>query len=183
MPAYGMIFIFDSGSYLSLIPLNGKIFLISIVLLGTLILPLSFIPVLNYLKIVNNIEMEKTSERVFPLLLTSIFFFLTYYLLRRFPIPLINSFILASTLCVFINFLINLKWKVSSHLIGVGGFTGLVSVVSIRIHSDVFLYLILAIAISGLAGFARLRLDKHTPAQVYTGFLLGYCTMLAINFL
>jgi len=33
---------------------------------------------------------------------------------------------------------------------------------------------------SGLTGFARLKLQAHTPAQIYSGFALGFLTIMAL---
>jgi membrane-associated phospholipid phosphatase len=38
----------------------------------------------------------------------------------------------------------------------------------------------LSLVISGLVGFARLKLGAHTPAQVYAGFGLGMFTILSL---
>ncbi len=183
MPTLGMVFILNSGNYMSYLPFEAKTFLISIVILGTLILPLSMVPVFSYFRVISNIEIDKASERTFPLLITSILYFMTYYFTRRFPLPIINAFLLAASLAVFINFLINLRWKISSHMIGLGGLTALMSALSFRLHVDITLFLIIGILISGLAGFARLQLQKHSSFQVYGGYFLGYLVSLAVFFL
>ncbi len=62
--------------------------------------------------------------------------------------------------------IINLYWKISAHLIGVGiPF----ATFFFLFQSDVF-YLIL---IPIIVGWARLTLKVHTPMQVFFGFLLG----------
>jgi len=38
----------------------------------------------------------------------------------------------------------------------------------------------LSLLISGMTGFARLKLKEHTPAQVYAGFLVGFFTILGL---
>jgi membrane-associated phospholipid phosphatase len=39
------------------------------------------------------------------------------------------------------------------------------------------------IIISGLVGFARLQLQAHNPAQVYTGFIVGFTGMIALLYI
>jgi hypothetical protein len=40
----------------------------------------------------------------------------------------------------------------------------------------------MGILISGIAGFARLKLEEHRPSEIYAGYLLGFSVM-AIVFL
>jgi membrane-associated phospholipid phosphatase len=43
-----------------------------------------------------------------------------------------------------------------------------------------FMPLIIIIFVSGLVATARLKLNAHTPAQVYTGFLAGFIIELGL---
>lgn len=173
MPSIGLFFILNSGTYISLMATEGKWLLFLLVGIGTLILPLSFIPIFSYLHITHTLELDAPRERVFPLLVTSSLYFLTYIVLRKFPIEIISNFILVASISVAINLTVNLFWKVSSHMIGMGGLTGILLVMMIKYQAHITYYLILVILIAGLVGFARLQLQKHTPAQVYTGFFIG----------
>ena len=70
------------------------------------------------------------------------------------------------------------KWKVSAHMIGIGGLIGLIISLSVLYSVSMMLYLILATMLSGLIGFARLSLNAHSPAQVYAGLGTGFMVML-----
>jgi membrane-associated phospholipid phosphatase len=177
MPTIGMLMIFSSGTYLSYIPIEGKKLILTVVFAGTFLLPLSLLPVFFYLRVIKNIEMNENSRRSIPLLTTSIFYFFTFWIIKRFPVPFINVFIFATALCVVLNLLINLKWKISSHLIGSGGLTGLSTALFLRLNADIVNMLIITLLITGITGFARLKLNAHTPSQVYSGFLLGFATV------
>lgn len=174
MPTLGLVIIFNSGTYMSSFPWEGKQLLLTIVLSGTFILPLCFLPLFYYFKIIRNIEMEDASQRIIPLLVTLTLYIGTFYTMRRMPIPFINLFILSSTLCVLLNTIIVLFWKISSHLIGIGGLVGLVAGLVFRLDADMPVFFIAVILIAGLIGTARLKLNAHTPSQVYAGFFLGF---------
>ena len=62
--------------------------------------------------------------------------------------------------------------KISSHLIGLGyhGFDNRNVFKGGRRHT---IWLVIILLISGITGFARLRLRPHTPAQVYVGYFTG----------
>ena len=63
-------------------------------------------------------------------------------------------------------------WKISLHLIGIGGVLGVF--LALQIIKGGLLNLIVAlILVSGILAFARLKEKAHSPAQVYAGFLLG----------
>jgi membrane-associated phospholipid phosphatase len=47
-------------------------------------------------------------------------------------------------------------------------------------QTDVKLFVIMAILIAGLTGSARIKLNAHTPAQVYTGFAAGLLPQLLL---
>jgi hypothetical protein len=183
MSTVGLLFIFKSGTYLSYIPFEAKRVIFYLFLSGTFIIPLCFIPIFLYFKLIENIKIDSPTHRIFPLLVTGLLYFSTYYILSKYPIPFINLFLLSASICVLINACITPWWKVSSHLIGAGGLTGLVISMFFRLNADISGLLIIAILISGLIGFARLRLNSHTQLQVYGGFFIGFfivCGMILI---
>lgn len=65
-------------------------------------------------------------------------------------------------------------------MMALGGLMATIIGFSFLIHQDIRIYLFLIIFISGITGTARLKLDAHTPSQVYTGFLLGASVMLGL---
>lgn len=73
---------------------------------------------------------------------------------------------------------INFFWKISVHSIGVGGINGLLIGISRIMEAEITPLLFLSVLIAGLVGFARLKLNAHNYSQVYTGFLLGFFTIL-----
>lgn len=182
MPTLGLLAILFSGSYLSMMPTQAKTILIIVTAIGTFILPISMVPLYSFFNIIKNVEMEPRENRLFPYLITTIFYFSTYFFLRKFPIPFINSFILASAICILANAIINYWWKISSHTTGIGGIIGLLITLTLRLNAEVVTFFIIAIIIAGLIGFARLRLEAHTPKQVYAGYLLGFIVVAGITY-
>jgi membrane-associated phospholipid phosphatase len=57
---------------------------------------------------------------------------------------------------------------------------GAITGVNLTAYVDLTLFVILAVVICGLVGFARLKLNAHTQAQVYAGFFAGFSLMLAL---
>lgn len=183
MPSLGLLMIFNSGTYLSYIPFEAKKMIFLIVFAGTFVIPVSFIPVFIYFKIINNVEVESSSQRIVPLAVTGVVYFCTFYMLRAIPVPFINVFIFSAFLCIILNAIIVSKWKISSHLISIGGITGMVLSLSFRMNADILNYLILIILVAGILGYSRLKLKSHSPAQVYFGFLLGLIVVSVLMFI
>ncbi|MCD4731100.1 MAG: hypothetical protein K8R74_10890 [Bacteroidales bacterium] len=125
--------------------------------------------------------METREERVFPLIMTTIFFFISYYMLRDIKIlETFLFFLIGSTLLLIITLLINFLTKISIHMIGIGGMTGALIGLSLRTNADLVVLINLSLFLSGLTGYARLKLKAHNQPQIYTGFLCGLLIMLAI---
>ena len=174
MPVYGILILFNSGTFLSYLPRSVKNIVLIIIAVNTIILPLSVVPLYLSQKIIKSIHMVTSRERIIPLVMNSLFFYLGFYLLNRLQVPeLIKIYVLASFSVVVVTLLVSLKWKISIHMIGIGGLTGAIISISWHLGVDMKAVWMGLILCSGLIGFARLELNKHTPAQVYSGFFIG----------
>ena len=174
MPVYGILILFNSGTFLSYLPKSVKNIVLIIIAVNTIILPLSVVPLYLSQKIIKSIHMVTSRERIIPLVMNSLFFYLGFYLLNRLQVPeLIKIYVLASFSVVVVTLLVSLKWKISIHMIGIGGLTGAIISISWHLGVDMKAVWMGLILCSGLIGFARLELNKHTPAQVYSGFFIG----------
>lgn len=128
--------------------------------------------------------MEKGTDRVLPLIFSSISFYMGYLILGRIlSFPVFQIFLIASILVQIALVIISLQWKISAHAAAIGGLVGGFFALSIRLQENPIFILILLILISGMVCTSRLILQKHTNSQVYAGFLLGLLVMgLAILF-
>ena len=69
--------------------------------------------------------------------------------------------------------LVNIFWKISAHMVGIGGLLGIMITISSRLQINLHYLLIALVLIAGLVAFSRLKLNEHNSAQIYCGFLLG----------
>lgn len=175
MPTYGLIILFQVKTYVShAIPFKAKMTLLGIVFVNTVLLPVIMIYFMKLRGLITSFHMDDKKERILPYIVTAIFYFTTFYILRKFQLPsVIYLLVLGSTCLLIIALVINFWWKISAHMIGVGGlagaYTGIAFYLSINMGGLISVILVLA----GLVGFARLKLKSHTQAQIYTGFLAG----------
>jgi hypothetical protein len=179
VPTYTLAIIFNLKYFFSyLIPLKYKLLLIANVFGFTFLLPLGIIYLLLKLSYVKSYQMQMKNERAFPLLTTCLFYYLTYYLFRSISIPsLITSFFFMSALISLVTLIINFFWKISLHMIALGSLAGMLFAVSFRLNIDTSFWIIILLFCTGFAGFARLKLNAHSPMQVYSGFVTGFLLM------
>ncbi len=182
VPTYAFAILLTMPAYFSaLMPAEAKWMVIGLIFATTCLLPTLFIIVMIKTGMVSTTYLSKKEDRTMPYIVSIIFFYLTYYLLKRIQIsPVYYYFMIGAT---FLNILImgiNLFWKISSHMASIGAFAGMMVGLSYFLGTFYLSLIAMAIIIAGLTGFARLKLGAHTPAQVYSGFLLGFFTMMAL---
>ena len=180
MPTIGIMIMMFTDSYVSFIPFQAKKMMILLTAIGTLILPALMIPLFIMQGKISNIELDERKERIYPLALTSIFYLLTFILFLRIPVfSLVHSFMLGTLLSVVAAFIISMKWKISTHMMGIGGLAALVLVLSFKLDLHLIYPLIGVIIAAGLTGSSRIYLEAHTEEQVYIGFGAGFLIVLA----
>ena len=182
VPTFSLLVIFSLNSYISLlVPGHAKHVLIWIVVLTTFMFPALFIFFLYKRGMIKSLSMGNREERIVPLILTAIFYFLMFYIVRRSQLDIIyNLLFLGSALLIVLAIIISLYWKISMHMMGVGGMMGAFIGVSMAAYVDMAFWVVMATLVCGLVGFARLKLQAHTPAQVYAGFFAGFLLMLSL---
>jgi membrane-associated phospholipid phosphatase len=126
---------------------------------------------------VGNMTLEHRPERNLPFFFTTLCFGVTAYLFYQEPYfdRLFFYLMILVTVSVFLTFLFSFRWKISAHAVGLGGALGILFLLNKLLPENQLLYLIVAtIILSGLVLSARLALEAHSPAEVYSGFLLGF---------
>jgi len=182
MPTYAMLLLFNVDThYLMVLPDDYQLILLAFVFSFTFFLPAISMFFLLKLKVIDSLEMKLSKERPIPLIIVALFFYATYHLLRQFPLNTIFTvFMLGATLLVLFSLLINYLSKISIHMVALGGLLGTFIGFSFLLHQDIRIYMYLVILVSGITGTARLKLDAHSSAQVYSGFSMGILVMLGL---
>ena len=153
-----------------------------IILIGTcvfsLILPLLSVFILLLTKKIDSLEMPKKEERFLPILFASIWMILGFYFMKEIfsYAPIMKSIYLGAIYVVLISLLITKKWKISLHMLAIGGATGVFIMLEFLFGQNLMLLLI-TILISGILGFSRLSLKAHSLNQIYAGFIVGNVIM------
>lgn len=174
MPFYSLALLFVYTNFFNLYIGQTLRFLLP-VLVFTFVIPSLFTIVLVKMRYVKDLFLSTQSERILPYM---IFFVsnlsLTFFFYQAHVMFWFLGLIAAPAIIAFIGLIINFFWKISAHMLGIGGVIG--GVLSVCFHvkatSPILLFSILFV-IAGFLGVSRLYLKASTAAQVYVGFLLG----------
>lgn len=177
MATYGCLLIFygiKETVYDFMTPGETKWRMSLVVFLFSFMFPVLNIAILYKLRRIPSLTLSNQKDRTFPYVMTGLFYFGLFYLLKDINIwNSIKLFILGGGLGIMLTALINLKYKISAHMVGLGGLLGALVSLSYMIKFDMTPYYMAVIIVTGLVAMSRLYLQEHRPSQIYTGFLLG----------
>jgi membrane-associated phospholipid phosphatase len=175
VPLYSLILIFNANTYITYaVHDEVKLFIYGITVMNTIILPMGVFYYFYKAKLIDSLHMHTARERSLPFLTIVVFQMSTFYVFSQAPMPsLFPNLVLGAAISVATAFIINLKWKVSIHMLGMGGIVGTLIGLMLRYQVDAVSLVMALVILSGFVGYARLRLNAHTPLQVYVGFVLG----------
>lgn len=145
----------------------------------TYIMPLVSIPIYYIIIKFSKHSVSEQHQRIFLLLSTAIIYAMSYRILHKIEVyQLVSYYILLCSLLMFISLIITYFWKISLHMIGIGGFTGVILILSYAQHAlpvSILPYCFLA---AGIVGTSRLFLKAHSILQIYVGFVTGLITSI-----
>jgi hypothetical protein len=182
IPTYLIAVLMNLNIFFALmIPEEAKWKIIVLVLITSAIFPLLILYGMYRLKLVKSLTIESREERLYPYIATTIFFFLSCYMIWQINIsPVYYYCLLGASLLALMTLLINIFWKISAHTIAMGGALGVLISLQSVLLIDLLWLIAVTILISGAVGFARLRAGAHTQAQIYTGYIVGFLTTLLL---
>lgn len=185
MPIYGLLLLFNIKSYFSFeLILKARLLLLAFVFVTTVLFPLLIVALMKRQGFIENYQMKNREERRFPYLITAIFYFIAYQILRQMQFPEVYSFyFMGATFLLATVVILNIWWKISIHMVGLGGISGMMCGLAITLSLNIFFLISLTILASGIVGYARLKLETHKSSEIYLGFLMGFCIMLGLYLL
>ena len=159
--------------------------IVLVVWLTTFAIPALSLGILKYTGNISSLKLQNRKERLLPFFYITIFYgFTAYYFSRQMLVTDITSGIfILTTIMILAASVVTFFWKISVHSVSMGGVVGLLFIITAMLPDTPVNYLLLAaILISGLVLSARLKLQAHTPEQVYMGFVLGLLISFMIIF-
>jgi hypothetical protein len=192
MPTYlfAIFFYFSPESInTDIMGLKVRLSLLSLIFIGTFLLPSLAVFYLHRMGFVKNLQLENLEERRLPYLITTLIYgYISYFLgvkmVQSTSLPPQIGIVLASiTLSILVVGMVSLWWQISAHAVGISGLVGALLGILIKFGTESLFYPALASIIAlGLVIAARLHLNAHTKAQVLWGTFLGLLISLTTVF-
>ncbi len=175
MPIYSvaLLFVYTHFRY---IYVNQFFTLLIPTVLFTFLIPGMLIYIMMRVGIISDLTLLKRRDRFAPYAVTMLCFGFLIYHFYNLALPLwFLLMLVAPIVTMILATIITLWWKISAHMFGVSSLLGGVMSISYFVErGNPYLLFILLFVISGMVGVSRLILRRHTPNQVYAGFLLGF---------
>jgi len=182
-PLWGMLALL-TFSYLSALPFSYKVFLIAMVYIFTILIPRTGI---NLFRIVNkwtHSQLSHREHRHLPYILTVVSYATCLILMTKMNVAMFfKGIVMAALVSQIICVVVNAWWKISTHMVGMGGLVGALIAFSNLFYFNPAIPACVLILLSGALGTSRIILRQHSVAQVAVGFAVGFiCTMFFILF-
>lgn len=181
LPILGLLILFIF-SYLSLLPLTYKLFLLLMFYLFTVFLPTALIRFYRRYQGWTLIELGSRERRAIPYVISIFSYLLCYYIMAATHVPHFMGSILIAALviqvaCAIINFFI----KISTHTAAIGGVTGALLAFSVIFSFNPVWWLCIVLLLAGMVGTSRMILRQHSLRQVVLGYLAGVaCSFVSV---
>ena len=174
VPLYVLGFMLLTDGFLSRLPASIKSYLAWIVVLYAAIVPMLSIAFMRGLGLLKNFGLHSQRSRLLPLLVGAISYVLCAITLSDVAVAtIIRKFVLAAACCEVLALIVTPFWKISLHLICMGGVTAVFTLLSVAGAGQHFWALVATILLSGALASARLHLGAHNPSQIAVGYFGG----------
>ncbi|MDD2551825.1 MAG: hypothetical protein PHO84_07325 [Dysgonamonadaceae bacterium] len=144
--------------------------------LFTFVVPGFLIYLMFRLNVISDLSLLKRKDRFAPYAITILCFGFLIYHFYTSGLPLwFLMMLIAPIITMAVASIITLWWKISAHMFGISSLVGgVMSICYFVEKSNPYLLFMLLFVLSGMVGVSRLILRRHTPNQVYAGFVLGF---------
>ncbi len=186
-PSYGVLMALSISPKV-LEPIGSRFKLLLIIFGITCVLPMATISVLHNFKLIKDKRLLKREERLIPYITGTIYYLVAvWYMAYTHEPRWLVMFAAGGALACLISTLVNIKWKISAHMAGIGGVLALLwqlDAMNLEVISPVWMvfFILFTIGLCGVLGSARMLLKRHTLFQVLAGFFNGFiCVSLMMR--
>ena len=161
-------------SYLRIMPFQYKLIVLAVVYCFTILMPMLTIFLFQKINGWGIKELSHREKRFIPYILTIMAYVFCLLMMYKLNLPrYMSGIILATLIAMVICIFINLKWKISEHMTGMGGVVGGLIAFSFLFNYNPVWWLCFFLLIAGMLGTSRIILKQHTLGQVLSGFVVG----------
>lgn len=179
MPVYGTLLAFGL-SILAFTGMGVRIAFVGVVFAFNVLIPSLAVIILKRMGFVRDIGLNDRDERLVPYLicitgLVGTALFMSY---KGAPEWLV-MFYYGGAAAGLVEVVINRWWKISVHSAGIAGLVAMLLHLLLYDYSlpSTFAWLLVAVALAGMLGSARIWLGRHTLGQILAGYAVGFCAV------
>jgi len=165
--------------------LKYRLLLLIVIVLFTVVVPRLMIYIFRKSGNFSRWQFDARTNRHIQYAISLICYIACFFLLKRmdvygFVACVVVSAIIAQVVC----FIINMWWKISVHMVGVGGWIGFVGVFSYRFGFDPVMPTCVILLFAGILGTCQMFFRQHNLVQIIAGFFVGMiCARLSFYFI
>ena len=184
LPLLGLAVLFTFSS-LNMLALSYRLQVLLLVYFFTILLPTFLIHLYRRSQGWTLIELGQKRRRMVPYAISILCYLTCIWLMQRLHIyHFVPSILMAALLIQMVCALINVWWKVSTHMAGIGGVTGALIIFSELFSFNPVWWLCLVLILAGVLGTSRMILRQHSLPQVVCGYAVGLvCSFFGIIYL
>lgn len=170
-------------SYLCVLPTEYKIYIFILVAFTTVIVPYLGIDMIRIMMKWTHLQMSHREHRHLPYVLTLLSYTACLYIMSENRVPMfLRGVVLSALVAQLVCVIMNAFWKISTHMVGMGGLVGALTSFILLFRFNALFLLCSLIIISGAVGSARITLRQHSVSQVFGGFFIGFiCSLVFIT--
>ena len=174
--AFFVLFFF---TYLTILPLFYRLFVLTIVYIFTIALPTFGFYLYRRLMGWRLGAYRDRKKRLIPYFIVLLCYLACYLLMTRLNLPrYMYGIIMGTAIATTVSAIANFRWKIAEHMIPMGGTVAGLIIFSFLLNYNPLILLSLSILASGALGSARIILKHHTAGEVLGGFLIGFFSIL-----
>ncbi len=182
MPTYGMIIAFQLSTYQILLT-TDKLIVIAVIAALTCVIPAVLFVVMKYFGILTDVHLNNRRERFLPYAIIIVCYVVAALYLFNINAPTwMWMFLFGAGVASLVSLVVNIVWKISAHMAGIGGIIGLLC----KINNfgdgvfDLMPIICVVIIVAGILGTSRLAMERHTLWQVIAGVFNGFLCVYLI---
>ncbi len=174
-PIWAVLWLLFFSSYRH-IPIQPRLFILLVVLIFTVVVPKVMLFFLRRELRMSRWQFDMRSNRHIQYIIAFICSLTcVVFLMRRWnAFPFLSGVIVSAIVAEVVCLTINMWWKISVHMVGIGGLAGLVGAFSNRFMFDPVVPTCVIIMLGGLVGSSQMLLRQHGLLQLLAGFFVGF---------
>lgn len=174
--AFVVLFFF---TYLAILPLSYRLLVLFVVYIFTIFLPAVGFHAYRRAMGWETKAWRDRKKRLAPYGITFTCHLLCYFVMQQMGLPrYMYGILLGTIIAIVLSAIANFRWKVSEHMIPLGGATAGVVAFGFLLNYNPLFQLSFFILLSGVAGSAQIILKHHTAGEVAGGYIIGFCSLL-----